>query len=203
MATHPAVSSVKGFTVIEFIVSAAIGGVALGIIGSIFISAQNVAHQKSQQLNLLQSLTSTFQTIEEDIQRAGFDSAQGQSLTLSGATSVITQNGGSEFGMAYYRQMVDNKNYRSLRYYLNDGKLILCEQGVLVKSEIKALTDIASCRSLLDQNIVQVTSFALSSTPLINTNATSAIWHLSISAHTVDNAYQRQLAVDIKQRNWQ
>ncbi len=203
MTTRHAVSFTKGFTLIEFIVSAAIGAVALGIIGSIFLSAQKVAHHKSQQLYLLQSLTSTFQTIEEDIQRAGFDNAQGQSLTLSGATSVITQNGSSDFGMAYYRNMVDNKNYRSLRYYLNDGKLILCEQGGLVKSELKALTDIASCRSLLDQNIVQVASFTLSSTPLSNTNATSAIWHLSISAHTVDSAHSRQLAVDIKQRNWQ
>lgn len=203
MATQHAISLTKGFTLIELIVSVGIGAMTLGIIGSIFISAHNVAHDKSQQLYLLQSLTSTFQTIEEDIQRAGFDNAQGQSLLLSGAANVIELNSSSDFGMAYYRDVADNKNYRSLRYYLNSGKIILCEQGVVLKNDIKALPEIVSCRSLLDENVVNVVSFSLSSTTLSNANATSAIWHLSISAHTIDHVYSRALFVDIKQRNWQ
>ncbi|EGU39893.1 hypothetical protein VII00023_14266 [Vibrio ichthyoenteri ATCC 700023] len=194
---------VGGFSAIELMLAATLGSLALALIGTIFISVQKVAWQKSQQLYLLQSMTHAFRTIEEDIQRAGFDNGLGKTLILSGATSVIARNGSSEFGLAYYREMVSNDNYRSIRYWLNNGRLMICEQGSQLEEGIKSLSQIHACRTLLDENVLNVASFSITSSPIGNSQAQSTLWHLTLSAHTLDMHHSRNLMVDVKQRNWQ
>ena len=192
-----------GFSLVEVMLAATLGSLALALVGSLFISAQKIARQKSQQLYLLQSMSNAFQTIEEDIQRAGFDNGFGHTLRLMSAANVIEQNGASEFGLAYYREMASNDNYRMVRYYLSSGKLMVCEQGSALSSAIKPLHQIQACRSLLDERVLQVTSFAITSSPLSNSHAYSALWHLTLAVQSLDLNDSRQLTVDVTQRNWQ
>ncbi|MDA0149236.1 PulJ/GspJ family protein [Vibrio sp. LaRot3] len=196
-------SKTVGFSLIEFLVAAGLGGVSLVLIGSVFISAQRVAHEKSQQLYLLQSLTSTFQIVEEDIQRAGYDGGLGAVLKLSAAADVIQVSGASEFGMAYYRDEVGLTDFRNVRYRLIDNKLQVCEQSSTSKNTLLTLNSVGNCRSLLDDGVVDVTSFAISSTPLSSSSTHSSLWHLFIIAVTKDGLHSQTLKVDIKQRNWQ
>ncbi|OLQ92673.1 PulJ/GspJ family protein [Vibrio panuliri] len=203
MATPLVSNSAQGYTLVEVLLAASIGVIAISTIGAVFISAQRVADEKSQQLYLLQALSSTFQTIEEDIQRAGFDNYHGQSLMLDGASQVIELHNSADFGLAYYRPMSDGKNYRSVRYYLDGEKLVVCEQGASSKEGIKSRLAIASCRSMLDEKRIHITAFSMVATPLSSATASSAIYRLRLSAHTSDSLYMRTLEVDVKQRNWQ
>lgn len=190
----------QGFSLIEFLVAVALGAVSIALIGSLFISSYNVARTKSQELYLLQSLTGTFQAIEEDIQRAGFDGAEGKVLMLSGASDVIQVSGASEFGLVYYREAND---YLNVRYKLDNKKLDICSRVATSTNQIRVLSQINYCDPIIDDSLINVVSFALSSTPIASSSAKSALWHLYIEAETTDSAYSKALKVDIKQRNWQ
>ena len=79
----------KGASLIEFMIASVIGVIAIGIIGSLFISSQRTASKRGQELLLLQNMAGTLQQIKEDAQRAGYDGVDTGSLKLSGATDTI------------------------------------------------------------------------------------------------------------------
>lgn len=196
-------SATKGFSLVECLVASALGVIAIGMMGSVFLSAQKAAQARSQQLYLQQALTRASQTIEDDLRRAGFNHYQGEVLTLASSSVVVELAAADDFALAYYREMADNRHYRNVRYYLTDGKLVVCEQGVLDPDDMMARLTISSCRSMLDERVLQVTSFALSALPLASSKATSSFWQLSVSAQTKDLRYAQTLTTNIKQRNWQ
>ncbi|MFA0502388.1 PilW family protein, partial [Vibrio sp. 10N.222.46.A1] len=72
----------KGASLIELMVTSVIGVFAIAIIGSVFMTGHRIAKDKGIELLLLQNLTSTMQVMKEDIQRAGYDGSNGESLKL-------------------------------------------------------------------------------------------------------------------------
>ncbi|TOO19843.1 pilus assembly protein PilW, partial [Vibrio parahaemolyticus] len=50
-----------GNTLIEFMIAALLGIIAVGIIGAVFISSQKVAAQRSKEIMLLQQVSSVMQ----------------------------------------------------------------------------------------------------------------------------------------------
>lgn len=203
MATQCVTRQPRGFSLVEFLVAMTLSLMAIGLIGSVFISAQKVAHQRSKQLYLLQALSAVFQSIEGDIQRAGFDNYQGDVLTLTGTSEVIETRSSSDFGLAYYREMADYKHYRAIRYRLDGDALLVCEQGAQQRAAIKSLEAIGSCRSMLDEKNLKVTEFSLTALPLVSSSAQSSLWTLSMAVQRRDLSYSHHLTIDIKQRNWQ
>ncbi len=81
-----------GNTLIEFMIAALLGIIAVGIIGTVFLSSQKVAAQRSKEIMLLQQVSSVMQQVKEDIKRAGFDGINNKSMMLSGSSNVFICN---------------------------------------------------------------------------------------------------------------
>lgn len=78
-----------GNTLIEFMIAALLGIIAVGIIGTVFLSSQKVAAQRSKEIMLLQQVSSVMQQVKEDIKRAGFDGINNKSMMLFGSSNVF------------------------------------------------------------------------------------------------------------------
>lgn len=194
----------QGSSLIELMISSLIGLILLGVIGSVFLSLQKTAREKSLELHLLQAVNLTFSVMKEDIQRAGYDGGDGHSLKLSGATNTITISGGTSIGFVYFKEdSVDNENYRNIKYEKRDTRLFICEKGVVSQTQILTSDGIGFCRSLFDEDIFQVTQFTVSSGTVTNGQNTSALTDIQLGLQTVDGSFSKVETVSIKQRNWQ
>ncbi|EJV5721783.1 pilus assembly protein PilW, partial [Vibrio parahaemolyticus] len=172
--------------------------------GSIFISIQQTAKEKSLELNLLQGLNITLAVMKEDIQRAGYDGGHGMSLKLSGASETITVSGASSIGFVYFRDDSPlNKNYRNIKYEKRDSKLVICENGVVSQAQILSFDGVDFCRSLFDEDIFQVTNFTVNSKVVTNGTNISAVTDVTLALQTVDGVINQVAEFSIKQRNWQ
>ena len=196
MATER-VKSQTGIVLVELMISLLIGIIAIGIIGSVFMTGQRTAKERSLELLVLQSLMSTASMMRADIQRAGFDGGYGQSLTLEGSTSTISISGAS-MGFVYY--LPETNKYQNIKYRLSNGSLFSCERK---SSAIASLGNLEACANLLDQNTINAVSFAISTTPLVTSNATNLLTHLYLEAELTDGHYNQSVSMTIKQRNWQ
>ncbi len=193
-----------GGSLIELMISSLIGLILLGVIGSVFMSLQKTASEKSIELRLLQGLNITLMVMKEDIQRAGYDGGSGQSLKLSGATDNITVSGGTQVGFVYFKEGSDgNKDYRNIRYEKSGNRLNICETGVVSQASILTLGAVANCESLFDENIFQVTQFTVSSGTITNGSKKNAVTDVSLGLQTVDGTLSKVAEFSIKQRNWQ
>ncbi|MCK6265356.1 hypothetical protein KP803_18985 [Vibrio sp. ZSDE26] len=186
----------KGIAMIEVMVSALIGIIALGIIGSVFLTGQKIAKERTLELLVLQSLMSTSSMMRADMQRAGFDGGSGNSLTLQGATSTVAVSGAS-IGFVYYLPNINK--YQNIKYRLSDGSLYSCERKDMV---IASLDNLTGCANLLDQNIMKVVSMAITTTPLVTSSATNLLTHVYLEAELLDGGYNQSVSMAIKQRNW-
>jgi len=206
MVTMPANKHQQaGTSLIELLISSIIGVIALGIIGSIFIKAQDVAKNRSLELLLIQSATSNMQIIKDDLQRAGYDGIDGQSVKLSGAANIIETLSGS-VGFAYHKTLSGaDKSYQNIVYRFSpvDKKLVICEEKTLFNS-LKQLSTVSDCNSLFDEQNINVTFFNVTSTPLVTGLASSSLIHVSLQTELVNiPTMQKNLSFTIKQRNWQ
>ncbi|MGF1722552.1 hypothetical protein L4D20_21215 [Vibrio kyushuensis] len=186
----------QGIALIEVMISALIGIIAIGIIGSVFLTGQRIAKERSLELLVLQSLMSTSSMMRADIQRAGFDGGSGNSLTLQGSTSTVAVSGAS-MGFVYY--LPDINKYQNIKYKLSEGQLYSCERK---DTAIASLNNLTGCANLLDQNIINVVSMAISTTPLVTSSATNLLTHVYLEAELHDGSYNQSVSMAIKQRNW-
>ncbi|MCF7482788.1 pilus assembly protein PilW [Vibrio sp. J1-1] len=194
----------RGSSLIELMISSLIGLILLGVIGSVFLSLQKTAREKSLELHLLQAVNLTFSVMKEDIQRAGYDGGKGNSLKLSGAMDTIALSGASSVGFVYFKKGSPvNKDYRNIKYEKRDTRLLICEKGVVSQAQILTFDGIDFCRSLFDEDIFQVTKFSVSSGTVTNGKTTSALTEVELGLQTVDGSFSKVKTVSIKQRNWQ
>ncbi|MEI8599554.1 prepilin-type N-terminal cleavage/methylation domain-containing protein [Vibrio sp. M60_M31a] len=194
----------RGSSLIELMISSLIGLILLGVIGSVFLSLQKTARDKSLELHLLQGINLTFSMMKEDIQRAGYDGGNGNSLKVSGSINTITLSGASSVGFVYFKQgSPDNKDYRNIKYEKRDTRLLICEKGVVSQAQILTFDGIDFCRSLFDEDILHVTKFSVSSGTVTNGKTTSALTDIQLGLQTVDGSFSKVETVSIKQRNWQ
>ncbi|MBW3697985.1 pilus assembly protein PilW [Vibrio sp. T187] len=203
-ANVSALSSQRGATLVELLVSSALGIFAIGTIGSIFVTGQNVAKDKGLELLLLQNLTSTMQVMKEDIQRAGYDGLNGQSLKLSGSVDTIQLSGSSAIGFVYYLEgSNNNKDFRNIVYRKNGSRLQICEKGTVSAASLLTLSDVTTCHSLLDEKIIQVDEFLTQSSQLSFGGISSTVTDISIQASIPSANLSQTVTIKVKQRNWQ
>lgn len=199
-----ALSSQHGATLVELLVASTLGIFVIGIIGSIFVTGQSVAKDKGLELLLLQNLTSTMQVMKEDIQRAGYDGLNGQSLKLSGSVDTIQLSGSSAIGFVYYLEgSNNNKDFRNIVYRKNGEKLQVCEKGTTSATSLLEFSDVSTCHSLLDEKIIQVDEFLVQSSHLSQGGISSMITDISIQASIPAAHISQSVAIKVKLRNWQ
>lgn len=93
MAIRSAISLMKyqkWVSLVEMLIASTIGILAIIAVGSIFISGQKLATDRSMRLLVLQNMNDAMRYMKEDMQCAGYNGNNGSSLILSGASEVIT-----------------------------------------------------------------------------------------------------------------
>ncbi len=194
----------KGASLIELMVTSVIGVFAISIIGSVFMTGHRIAKDKGIELLLLQNLTSTMQVMKEDIQRAGYDGSNGESLKLLDAVNTIHVSGGVEVGFVYLKEgSTDGKNYRNIVYKKEGTRLKVCEKGVLTPGNILAHDQVTSCYSLFDDSIISVDDLSISSQVLSKNGVSTTLTDLNIVASIPSAGISKGVAITVKQRNWQ
>ncbi|MGO2323480.1 hypothetical protein [Vibrio casei] len=184
----------KGISLIELMMASAIGIIALLAVGSVFLSGQKLAAERTQRLLVIQGINEALRYIKEDAQRAGFNGSQGNSLMLSGASNVISTSSSS---LAYTYQKPDGE-YTQVTFALEDSKLKICEN-----TDLSPITSVCTpVQSLLDQHRLMVDSFIVTETPL-GSSVSSALITLSLTASLLDGSHSQTFTTQIKQRNWQ
>ena len=114
----------QGNTLIEFMIAALLGIIAVGIIGTVFLSNQKVAAQRSKEIMLLQQMSSVMQQVKEDIKRAGFDGIANNSMMLSGSSNVLYLQP-NKIGYVYRNTASTVSN---TIYQLNNNMLEYCQK---------------------------------------------------------------------------
>ncbi|ELP5728356.1 pilus assembly protein PilW [Vibrio vulnificus] len=195
-----ALKSVKqlGSSLVEFMIASLLGGIALTIVGTVFMSNQKSAAQRSKEIMLLQQMTSVMQQLKEDVQRAGFDGIATNSMMLSGSTSVLYQQSNA-IGYVYRKT---SSQASSTIYRLHDDMLEYCQHdSALPRTVVTAAT---GCSDLFDPKQIKVTQFDISKKSLSGASVESAFVTISMAAQLKnDSSVSHTMSLKVQQRNWQ
>ena len=204
----------KGASLVEFMIASSLGLISLAIVGSLYISGQKVAMERSKELMLLQNTASVLQMMKSDIQRAGFDGSDGNSVKISGASNTLYTISGADSGLIAYVYNVGVSGatslYKNVVYEQRDGtpeSLFVCEKK---QATIWNINDVANpsgtgmCNTLFDKKAIHVNRFDLVSEVLENTDAKSALITVTLGTELKDATNIRtEQSFTVKQRNWQ
>ena len=207
MAIRSAISLMKyqkGVSLVEMLIASTIGILAIIAVGSIFISGQKLATDRSMRLLVLQNMNDAMRYMKEDMQRAGYNGNNGSSLILSGASSVISTTS-SSLAYAYRTEPLISNKYMYTKFIgdVSTGELTLC---TVPASSVVAVILTCSNMSLMDEQRVVLTGFSVNEVPLGNSVSSAYITitmkaALANSPNTIDN-YEQTMTTKIKQRNW-
>lgn len=129
----------KGITIIEMLVASAAGIMAISLVGSLYISVQNHASDRSQLLLLNQALATTARRLQNDMIRAGYNGEESQSYVPSGATDTIYLSQSGAVAQYAYR---DNRGEAPIenvvwQFSEEDGKLSICRAKTSISAGTK------------------------------------------------------------------
>ncbi|CAK2720811.1 Pilus assembly protein PilW [Vibrio crassostreae] len=206
-------SYIKGSTLVEMMVASVIGIIAIGTIGSIFITNQRISSENSLELLLSQNLFSAAQMMKEEIWRAGYDSDSGKSIKLSGATNTIYVNQVSVdeayIGFAYLQDGASSV-YRNIVYQFKENKLNYClgESGGLLAINEKPLGTASGavsmkCESVFFNRQIQVDALFVEAEELSTGASVSQKVDLELKASLVNADVSHKVRTSVVQRNWQ
>lgn len=203
-----------GGSLIELMVSCLIGVMAIGIVGTIYLTGQKLAIDRAKVLLLTQNISSVVQQIKEDVQRAGFDGVDPSSLLLSGAlNSVHLHSSSDSLGYTYRAASSGSHAFRSVVYKreaaltsTQGDMLKVCEKHSPLPLTVSAASVSGSggyCFNLFDPKQISISRFEAEST-LISGNSASSQWiTLDVAGHLVlDPSIEYQTRIELKQRNW-
>lgn len=196
----------SGISLIELLVSSSIGLIALGVVGSVFISGNKLASERTKELMLAQDINDAINLIKTDAQRAGYNSDNTGSLVLSGSTSTIVVAPAND-ALSYIYEDEDNK-WRVVRFFLKKGNpdsLQMC-LDIVSKGTVVTKND-ASCSKgtvakLLDPSYITTTNFSVIPTKLATSEANTTLLNISITAKLKKSSYSKKVSTTIKARNW-
>ncbi|QYO69473.1 prepilin-type N-terminal cleavage/methylation domain-containing protein [Vibrio cholerae] len=195
-----ALKSVKqrGNSLIEFMVAALVGAMALAIVGTVFLSNQKAAAQRSKEIMLLQQMSSVMQQMKEDIQRAGFDGIATNSMMLSGSANILYQQA-NMIGYVYRKNAGNTSN---TVYQLNNNMLEYCQKdSASPQTVVSAAT---GCFDLFDPKQIKVTQFGIAQSQLFGASVESAFISISMAAELKnDPSISHAMSLQVQQRNWQ
>ena len=208
MVSRSAVRKFSGFSIVEFMVAALLGGIALTTMGSVLLSTQKSASEKSKQIMLLQNISSTLYQLKEDILRAGYDDGIDTSARFLGESKVTyVHSQPNALGYVYKVRSSSPSEYRHVLYWLNSktSSLMFCEKSrPTLISVYSAATQFGNCYSLFDPNQVSVSEFTVKRYDIDSNDAESAFVTVRMKAHlTKDPEINQNLELKVTQRNWQ
>ncbi|WIG78716.1 prepilin-type N-terminal cleavage/methylation domain-containing protein [Photobacterium damselae] len=200
----------KGFSLVELLIASSIGLIAIGIVGSVFLSGYTSANQRSLELLLKQDVNDALSLLKEDILRAGYNKDKNTSYIVSGATEIVTidtskptkhcisyayHDGTVQHLRSFYTKMgedSEDNDVRVLRLYSTTNPVRdsddFCDDG----------------ESILDQNVIEVNDFTLRSEALSSGSATSRLITITLAANLIANpSISIAKSVQVKTRNWQ
>ncbi|HAT8528804.1 TPA: pilus assembly protein PilW [Vibrio vulnificus] len=205
-----------GASLVEFMISATIGLFALGVVGSIFIQGQNASAKRSKDLMLLQNTRSVTQMMHSDMLRAGYDGSNGQTVRLSGATTVIYSHNSADEGLiayAYFTKMSGaTPLYKNVVYEQRDNDshiLRICEKELdylITTAQASNFVGsfVNSCNSLFVASQIQVEAFNVVQKNIAGGGATSAYFDIELITRLTDLPSNKEnVSFSVTQRNWQ
>ncbi|MFA0088334.1 PilW family protein [Vibrio sp. 10N.261.51.F12] len=180
----------KGGSLIEMLIASTIGLIAIGSIGSIYLVVQQHASERSQVLLLNQAMATAARRIQNDLLRAGYSELGTTSRPL-GATSTIHvsadgaraqyvywddhQESGAEYENVLWTFSAASQSLRICRYRKNT---------ILDTNYFSA----KRCTSLLEEDLISVTHFALGVFNVSGPSASKQYLHLSMAAQLRGNS---------------
>ncbi|WP_408900410.1 PilW family protein [Photobacterium piscicola] len=193
-------SANQGFSLIELLIASSVGLIAIGVVGSVFLSGYQAANKRSLELLLEQDVNDAFRLIKEDVLRAGYVSSGASSLKLSGASNVVYVNPENNC-LAYAYDSPDGRRYNELMYNEQDKKLVY-----RVSSAIKTISTACNptdAYSLIYDKQIYVNQFDIENKPISSASATSQLIKITLAAHLKnDDAVSTAKSIQIKARNW-
>lgn len=192
-------SANQGFSLIELLIASSVGLIAIGVVGSVFLSGHQAANKRSLELLLQQDVNDAFRLIKEDVLRAGYVSGGASSLKLSGAINVVYVNTANNC-LAYAYDSPDGRRYNELMY--KDKKLVY-----RVSSAIKTIATACNptdAYSLIYDKQISVNQFDIENNAISSASATSQLIKITLAAHLKnDDSVSTAKSIQIKTRNWQ
>ncbi|HIF9398196.1 TPA: PilW family protein [Photobacterium damselae] len=195
-------SANKGFSLIELLIASSVGIIAIGVVGSVFLSGYQAANKRSLELLLQQDVNDAFRLIKEDVLRAGYVSGGSSSLKLSGASNIVYVSAAKSC-LAYAYHSPDGRRYNEVMYNEQDRKLVYRS----IDDEITALNACSLSRersySLIYDKQITVNQFDIENTPISSASATSQLLTIKLAAKIKSSAVSTTKSIQIKTRNWQ
>ncbi|PST95341.1 PilW family protein [Photobacterium iliopiscarium] len=207
-------SANQGFSLIELLIASSVGLIAIGIVGSVFLSGYQAANKRSLELLLQQDVNDAFRLIKEDVLRAGYVSSGGNTLRLllpngvSKADNVVYVNT-TEDCLAYTYQNEDGLqiyNSAFLKEINVDGKKInvLKYNSASAAISTDEICEISGASSLLYEKQIAVSKFKIEHKEISSASATSQLIKITLAAHLKnDDSVSTAKSIQIKTRNWQ
>ncbi|HIF9530590.1 TPA: PilW family protein [Photobacterium damselae] len=194
--------SAKGFSLIELLIASSVGLIAIGIVGSVFLSGYQAANKRSLELLLQQDVNDAFRLIKEDVLRAGYVSGGSSSLKLSGASNIVYVNHPYNNCLAYVYHSADGLRYNEVMYNELDLKLVYRSSDE--EKTITTVCNLSNADSLIYEKQITVDQFDIENTPIGSASATSQLIKITLAAHIKNtDSISTAKSIQIKTRNWQ
>lgn len=193
-----------GATLIEFMVASVIGLMAIGIIGSVFVTSQSSAAERGKELLLLQQVYGTLQYLKQDIQRAGYAGDSRSPLRLQDSDDLVYISADAKtIAYAYLDDRQPPEQIRNVSLSWVSGELKVCDRpSSMVTKTVSAAT--SGCSAIFEPQQIIVTKFHVQQVSLASSGVSSAYLTISMAAALVgDPSVSHAFAINIKQRNWQ
>ncbi|MCD9556751.1 prepilin-type N-terminal cleavage/methylation domain-containing protein [Photobacterium carnosum] len=194
-------SANQGFSLIELLIASSVGLIAIGVVGSVFLSGYQAANKRSLELLLQQDVNDAFRLIKEDVLRAGYVSSGASSLKLSGASNVVYVNPANNC-LSYAYDAPDGRRYNEVMYNKIDGKLVYRVSSAV--NTIATACNPKGAYSLIYDKQISVNQFEIENKSISSASATSQLIKITLAAHLKnDDAVSTAKSIQIKTRNWQ
>ncbi|NAW68411.1 pilus assembly protein PilW [Vibrio sp. V27_P1S3P104] len=191
----------SGSSLIEFMIAGLVGAIALGMIGSLFLSNQRASLQRSKEIMLLQQMSVVLHQMKSDVLRAGYDHWDTHSLKLSGAVGLfITEP--ELVGYAYQHPAAVSASVSNTVYRLDKNNLKYCQKSST--APLPATSAATGCFNLFDPKQIKVTQFSVQHDLVAGESTQSGMLSIVLAASLVKApSVSQQMSLRLMQRNWQ
>ncbi|MCG3732904.1 PilW family protein [Vibrio cincinnatiensis] len=190
-----------GSSLVEFMIASLVGAIALGMIGSLFLSNQKASLQRSKEIMLLQQMSVVLHQMKSDVLRAGYNHLDNHSIKLSGADSLLFVEP-NQIGYVYQNPMAVSASVSNTVYRFDNNALKYCQKS---RTEVLSTTSAATgCFNLFDPKQVKVIRFAVQHEPVFGESVQSGVISIVLSAALVKTpSVSQTMKLRLIQRNWQ
>ncbi|MGR5331531.1 PilW family protein [Photobacterium damselae] len=191
--------SAKGFSLIELLIASSVGLIAIGVVGTVFLSGYQAANKRSLELLLEQDVNDAFRLIKEDILRAGYVSSGASSLKLSGASNIVYVSAAKSC-IAYGYDSVDGRIFNEV---MHDGVKLLYKSRPLSYLSVSNACKSLGTNSLVYQKQIKVLEFDIQHKVISSATTNSQLLTIKLAANIKSSAVSTTKSIQIKTRNWQ